>query len=166
MLLPRQFLFNLGPRSVLAFVEIHLSLHICILLLHLNHLLNLLRPHLLITFILLPLITVHLLLSLGLLRFLFRFQISHVLILVHLAVVLLLHIFVHVRFVRDLLHLLPLSLQLLVLHLHIASTLHYDVGGTFASFVDFFYCLFTLMKNETYSALFVLKEPNSIAKQL
>ncbi len=138
LLLPRQLLLNLGSGPVLAFIKVHLSLKICILLLHLNHLLNLLRPHFFIAFILLPLFTVQLLFSFSFLGLLLRFQIRQVLVLVYFAIVFFLHVLMHVCFVRDLLHFLALALKFLVLQLHVAATLHYDVRCALASFVDFF----------------------------
>ena len=129
ILLANEALLNLGASAILFFDEVHLALGHGLLLLHLDHVLDLLGTVNLTVFIVVPLLPDHLLFTLGLHRLLLCLQVSHLLVLVDLLIVLLLDIQVHLGLLTLLLHLLLLShhLMLVLLHHHhlLVLNLHY-----------------------------------------
>jgi len=141
ILLANEALLNLGASAILFFDEVHLALGHGLLLLHLDHVLDLLGTVNLTVFIVVPLLPDHLLFTLGLHRLLLCLQVSHLLVLVDLLIVLLLDIQVHLGLLTLLLHLLLLSHQLLLLQFHVATTLAHNVSGTFPRLVNFLDCL-------------------------
>lgn len=134
--LSSQLLFNLSARSLLSVDEIHLALGGSLVLLHFNHRLDLLGTLLLVTTVDLMLLSVHFFVSFGFHGFLFRFEVSHLFVLLNSVVVLLFDTQMVLGFLGDLVHLVLLSLELLVSEFHVAATLAHDVGRAFAGLVD------------------------------
>ena len=144
-------------------LEVHLSFLLSLLLLVLNHVLDLLSSLCFDALILLPLISVHLLFGFRFVSLLFNFKLSHLFVLLYLLVDLLLNLLVDVGLLFDFHHLVLLSLQFLLLQLHVAPTLLHDVRCSFAGFIDFADCLQLLMR--AYFAFFRFQKADAIAQQ-
>ena len=141
LLLSCQLLFDHSASPVLFVLEIHLAFLLSLLLLVLNHVLNLLSSLCLDALVLFPLLSVHLLFRFGFVRLLLDLELGQLFVLLYLLAGLLFNLLVNVGFLLNFHQLVLLSLKLLLLQLHIATTLSHDVRCSLAGFVDLAHCL-------------------------
>ena len=127
--------------SVLFIDEVHLTLGLSLVLLHLDHGLDLLGALPLVVLVLLPHFADHLFFTLSLHGVLLGLQVGHLLVLVDFMIVFLFDVEIHLGLLTLLLHLLLLSHKLLLLKFHVSSALAYNISGALTSLIDLFDCL-------------------------
>lgn len=139
--LTRQFVLNLGSSAILFIHHFTLALSLCVLLLHADHLFDLVSAIRFIFAILLQHLTVVVLFSFGFDRLLLRLLVGHPLVRIHSMRILFFNVHMHLSSRSNLSHLVLLTFNLRSLHFHVAAALSNDVSCSFASFINFFDCL-------------------------
>jgi len=130
-----------------------MALLLSVLLLHANHLFDLVSAISFVFAVLLEHLAVVVLFGLRFNRLLLRLLVRHPLVRIHCMRILLFNVLMHLSFRSDLSHLILLTLNFGSLHFHVAAALSNNVSCPFAGLINFFDCLILKSFNTTLKHL-------------